>query len=363
MRATVIKRVHARKGPSTGADKVCIKEVGENLQIKSVLQGEAYRGSSLWYLTGEGHNLTSLALSLTLEGNMLGNILDFPSMWQLAVSKPLKIGLYDSGVSQDADLFGNRVIQMNSHQSGVNRHADYMATIIAGQDVKNGYYGFIPNAQILSYQSDITTDEQSHSIPIIGADSFIDALTKFETAGVDMINISMSTQRLNDFFQSTRVRELLSELTQKGILVIASTGDDDFKNDNVKNYPAALESIISVSGFQSSGSQLDCAFHVNIWSGVNILAPTNPVYNDSFFKKLQFFETAGSSAPCAIITGALGILKLHYEKVKPGVSLFQYIHDFLQSMPTIEIDSIFLNSKNYNVFDLNQFKNRLNQLP
>ncbi len=335
MTGTVIRRVNSRFDASTAAKKAIPLEVGSVVDIVGLKYGEKYRGSNMWFADAKGLNYTSHAISVALQGNTLAKLIDFPALWQISSDRPIKIGIFDSGVSNNAQLFGTRVIQLNHNdETIVQKHADYMATIIAGSDLRNGYVGFLPNANIFSYQASKGALGSAEIVP----EDILSALKMFVDIDVDIINISMSTDDPDviSFFQNnSEIKQVFAKIRDKEIAVTAAAGNFGLKSDDHKFFPAGMNDIISVSGYKFLNEKPKFDFSWNLWSDVKILAPSFPIYDTQFFKSFQVSDSIGTSVSSAVSAGLLGALKALHGKQADDRNFLSFVSEKIESMPTV----------------------------
>lgn len=337
MKSRVVIKVNSRLDASTAAQKLDPKNIGDQVNIVGMKFGELYRGDPLWYVDNNNIHYTSSAIALNLQNNRLSKLVDFPSLWQLAYKQQIKVGIYDSGVSTGNSMLNERVIQLNHSNTDIkNPHADYMATIIAGSDINNGYVGFLPNAIIYSYQSSII---QSKSI--ITLNDLKIALQRFLDEKVDVINISMRSNTENNAFQiDQKLANLINELNLQGIIVNCCTGQDNKKSDTSFFYPARLQEVFSVGGtFGLDDLTPSLYWRTNLWAGVDLLAPSDEVYVSRFYQENNITETEGTSVSTAITTGILGLLKIKHLTSKSSVTFKSYVDNVIKKMPDLPIDA------------------------
>jgi subtilisin family serine protease len=352
MKATVIRRVNTRLEANTSSRKLQPLEVGMVIDVVRIEFGEEIEGNNIWLVDKNNKRYSSRGFSYNLDGNLLSKFIDFPFLWSFTKGKKIKIGIYDSGVYKKKypSLFEEeRVIQLNHNDNEViDFHGTYMATIIGGSNIEKGYVGFLPNALIYSY---CCLDRENTAI--IDKDDLINALNIFYKEEVDVINISMSTE-LNDtvmknlFERDDKLNKLINKLREKNIIIVASTGNNRSSDDSIKNYPAALSDIFSVSGYRVENDNFVYENDADIWSSVKVLAPCFAIYNEDYFSQFKFNTKSGTSISCAILSGILGILKLKYctNKIKEKL-FYDYVNEIIQEMPIIEVNKGNLLNRQY----------------
>ena len=360
MKATVIKRVNTRLEANTSSRKLSPLDVGKTIEVVSVEKGETIDGHSLWITDSNGNKFTAAAFSVVAPENALSSYVDFMKLWNFEGDRPLKIGIYDGGVQQNNELFGNRVIELNPNkQPIIDFHGSYMATIIGGADYKNGFFGFLPNAKLYSYQSVIDPVEGA----IIEQQNFLDALRSFLNNDVDVVNISMNTNRHNDFFRTNAaLQDLLNEYKTKGIVLVASAGNRGVNDDTKLTYPAKLSEVVSVAGYFFDGPDVTYDMEYNLWSDISILAPSFAIYQNDYYSKFEIGDKkAGTSVSAAVITGMIGAYKLKFMlNANNRIGFKSYIDEQFAAMPTVHYRKQGIRKTEFNYADFLKFKTTLN---
>ena len=351
MFATAIRRVNTRLEASTRSKKLLPLEVGETVIIKRMNWGERYRGSDLWIEDVKGNHFVAAGLTIGTKNN-LSPLVDFKKIWALANFAGLKIGLIDTGVMQDPLLFKEQVHQINHGNSDItDPHGTYMASIIAGNDYKNGYAGFIPNSTIYSFKASWWNDNLPDRTVY---QDFCEGLNRLLALDVDIVNISMGTYKHKAFFErDTRVKHLLDQFTQKGVPIIAATGNDSYRTDDLKFYPAGQPGMFSVSGYSTTNASVDFDSGLNLWSDVTLLCPSFQIFDADFFIKYGTNKTVGSSVAAAVATGTVGVLKLLHLKNGGGIPFIDSVQETVQSMPSILAEGGNLRNRKFRYLDFN----------
>lgn len=164
----------------------------------------------------------------------------------LEASKEIKVAILDTGIDTTNETFKDRVIdlEINLSSSGEensisddNGHGTEMATIIANNT--SDYVKLMP-------------------IKVANADGKATVLNtylgiqKAIENGADIINISMNTYKSET---SQVLTNLISEATDKGIVVVVSAGNNSTDTENIT--PANIDSAIVVSAIDNSNNFAD----------------------------------------------------------------------------------------------------------
>ena len=333
----------------------------------SNLDGETHKGISEWYFKINDKNEKQYYWAggvQELTGNSLSALIDFSALWKICENHPLKIGIYDTGVRNDTNLFLNKVIQLNPHGDSTikNFHGTYMATIIAGNDTEDGYYGFLPNSQIFSYQAPLKEEKgKKEKKAEITPESLIKALKEFLKKDVDIVNISWATNN-GVFKTNSQLKSILSECLQRGMIINAASGNEGIHSDNLLYYPAALQEIISVAGYKINGNQYKLNLGLNYWTGIKVLGPSFEIFDKIYYKKYSITASVGSSVACAVMSGIFGILKCIYksQKLDSKIEFDKFILEKISLMPEVPVTSTNISTKAFKFLDFSTFNKLLN---
>lgn len=200
---------------------------------------------------------------------MLGNTITVDS----GAGKGIKIAILDTGVYTDHEDLKNRISDCAdfSAKSAVsddkcedkNGHGTHVAGIIAadGGPIGKGIYGFAPSAEILAYK---VCDNSG----VCYGDDIAAAIERAITAEANIINLSIGSEK-----ESTVVKNAIEKAVSKGILVVASAGNDGPYDGSI-DFPASMASVVSVGAIDSDDDIVD-------WSsrGNNIITKTGVIEN------------------------------------------------------------------------------------
>ncbi len=256
---------------------------------------------------------------------------------QLAASQPslppLLIAVIDTGIDIEHPHLQN-VIWSNNGEIGLDTNGTSRA-LNGIDDDKNGFVDDVHGWNFANANSDIS-DGDGHGTHIAGIiknttlnsprpikilpikyyeniqnpgnnkNSFLDAIKYAIEMKADIINISGGGLNYSrDEFS------ILSEATQKGIIVVAAAGNKFEDNEYFAFYPAAyqLPGILSVVAADESGLTLSTS-NINI-ERRNILVLGKKIYSSLPHKKFGF--KTGSSQATAVLSGKIAS---HFETIK-----------------------------------------------
>lgn len=199
--------------------------------------------------------------------------------------KGVTVAVLDSGVATHPTFTDGQIIHVDLVNDGLpyEGHGTAIASLIVGN--VEGAQGVSPAAKILDVR--IAGAD--------GSDSFLLA-RGIETAldrGAQVINISMGS-----YGDSSVVAQAISDALQRGVIVVASAGNDGAA---VKDWPAAYPGVISVSGVDASGQ---LAYFSN--SGTPTLAAPGVGIPSAFTQGNKPFLAIGdgTSQAAALVSGA-----------------------------------------------------------
>jgi thermitase len=168
------------------------------------------------------------------------NAVKAPRAWDFSTgSKAIKVAVLDSGIDlEHPDLKGNIAETYNSDKKN-NDVTDYVGHGswtggIIGALSNNGVFGsgIAPNVSLLAIRGDSDDD------PGFTAASVTEGIRYATDKGARVINLSLGGEQ-----QSNSIRDAINYALGKGVVVIASSGND---GDGRLKYPASYPGVISV---------------------------------------------------------------------------------------------------------------------
>lgn len=205
----------------------------------------------------------------------------------------LKVGIIDSGFDKEAIY--TEILQLNnSFSCSVNCHGSIVANLLGSS--ANEYQGFFPNIKLYVY--DLAND--------MSIDNLINAINSMIDAKVDVLNISLSTDRYS--------KELYDEVRiaiSKGIVIISSSGNSGNTQDF---YPSSFDipGVISVGSIDSNNNIL---YTTTVNEHVDIYAPGESIYSISNDKIIKSYSGTSLSTP--IVTALVILVKLKNSRLNP----------------------------------------------
>lgn len=243
------------------------------------------------------HFSSSASATSTSTSNWALNDIQATEAWKLGTGSGVVVAVLDTGVSATHPDLANRVlpgwnfIQNDANASDDAGHGTFVAGLIAGS-TQSGPTGVAPGASILPVKILDASGVGSTA-------SFVAGINYAVNSGARIINVSASGAS-----DSTALDDALSFAESRGVLVVASSGNDA----NEQNpYPAAISTVLAVSasdrddklaGFSSFGPYVDLAA-----PGVDISSSWWSLSGGD-----GHATASGSSASAPLVAGAAAIV-------------------------------------------------------
>jgi subtilisin len=161
-----------------------------------------------------------------------------------------------------------------------------------------GYRGLIPNMPLYGYS--LSTDEMNTS-------SLIEAIKNVINWNVDIISISMGTNKENDNLQ-----KVILNAVHRGIVVVCSAGNNPYDVNYPASYP--IPGVISVGAI---GNDYNILSYTNANSQVDIYAPGENIVSltDNNTKVISY---SGTSVAVPFVTLACIYIKAFSPSLNPA---------------------------------------------
>ncbi|MFW9929897.1 MAG: S8 family serine peptidase [Candidatus Thorarchaeota archaeon] len=190
---------------------------------------------------------------------------------------------------------------LDSNNNGIKDEYLDHATFITGILIAKGldmYRGLVPNIKIIDLRVFDTDGNDGGFDRIRSALKYIISL-KTNGVPVKVINYSLT----NEFAQDNETTQLISDLYNLGVLMVASSGNDRSSSRNFVGYPASLPDVIGVGAVDS---QMQLADFSRYGANLSLVAPGKNVY--STVHDNDYFTESGTSFSSPFVTGAIAFL-------------------------------------------------------
>lgn len=204
--------------------------------------------------------------------------------------KGTTIAILDTGILAHETLNGVSIKHLdlihseNSEQTTYAPHGTAVASLIAGQSGN----GIAPNVNLLSIR---VLDSDGIGDTFTLAQGIVEAVDN----GANVINMS-----LGGFGDSNILRSAIDYAAEKGVVLVAATGNE---GQNILPYPAAYDSVISVSAIDAANQH---ATFANQAQGVDLAAPGVGI--TAAWDNEQWVSFTGTSASTPYVSGAIAAI-------------------------------------------------------
>ncbi len=187
-------------------------------------------------------------------------------------------------------------ISNTSHTWDFYRHGTYLAGTIGARINDVGMVGVAPLCKIRPYV-------------VIDPDGYFQSYTAVKSAilkacedGCQVINMSLAW-----FVDRSAIRDAIDEVTDKGVIVVAATGN---KNKEGIAFPARYDNTIAVGGCDHAGRRwVHNGWRGSSWGeGIDCVAPGAPQTTTRKMRN-RYARIDGTSQACANASGVFALLK------------------------------------------------------
>lgn len=351
MKGKVLKKVHIRTGAGMSFPSLGVVGAGRILDLDGEVQGESNKGITKWFFltNADGRKqfywsgaIEILSLDSTEQASFtlkmserntktydekciefigdnstqkyrIGKSTDYNTwkiswghidmeiwkIWKLygKMGEGVKVAVLDAGFRDiDNDLNGRLLVKETLVDSLEtledplpNCHGTKSAGIIgAGGHFAKTVFGVAPKCELLAYK--------------VGDGGFFayyveEAIKKAITAGAKIISISLAVE------ESIRLRNIIKECQDLGIIVIASSGNG---KSNIGQLPAMAPGCISVGGYNILNGQRVRNEISNYHESLSLLGPSNKILTTSETSATSFH--ADTSAAAAFMAGVMALI-------------------------------------------------------
>jgi len=207
------------------------------------------------------------------------------------------VAVLDSGVAGEHPDLKNNVeasVDFTGDSGEVNPHATHVAGIIAASADGFGVVGVAPRVRL-------------HSVRVLDSDGLCPADYSYVIHGlewvrdnpqIDIVNLSLGAP----IQPPDRMHELISELANRGVIIVAASGNEGAKE---LSYPARYKECISVAAMDKAGKLANFS---NIDQDLDVLAPGVDIYSTWVNGGFCYAKESGTSMSAPFISGLLALM-------------------------------------------------------
>lgn len=226
----------------------------------------------------------------------------------------IKVMDLDSGLDRShPDLKYEYYHYHEKYADGTSFHGMGTQGIINAPDNGIGAVGIAPNVRMFHWQ--ITINGVGGSSEFIVPSEVADGLNFAIANGIEVVNMSFGG---SEFIDS--IRQVFSEANAKGILLVASAGNEgsrDCVDGGYCSYPASYPEVLSISALESDYKLAD---YSNAGEGfIDFTAPTDLITTNNHVVNSPWYYTRwfnGTSASAPVVTAVLALYKQAYPQLK-----------------------------------------------
>ncbi|TSB21399.1 type VII secretion-associated serine protease mycosin [Streptomyces benahoarensis] len=193
-------------------------------------------------------------------------------LWAHTKGEGVRVAVIDTGIDAGNDQIkpaigagGKTFVKDGKATEDRVGHGTKVAGIIAAQPRStSGFYGLAPAAKVIPFQQ---TDQEKPGT----ADSLAKAVSAAVDEGVDIINISQGTDASEDLLPT--LKAAVAKAADRGVLIVASAGNDGASGKEKRMYPAAFQEYDNVLAVAASDRNNERAAFSQPGDYVDIAAP------------------------------------------------------------------------------------------
>lgn len=225
------------------------------------------------------------------------SVLDY---YKLKAKPNINIGVLDSGINYNHELFKNRVVRTKADFSSDNTN-DELDSFGHGTEVSGAIVKSTPSNVKISAYKIMDSKGLSNASMIVNACNYILELS----SKPDIINMSFSCET------GIIIESVIDEIVNAGITVVAAAGND---NKQIYEAPALCNSAITVAAFDYYGKP--CSF-TNYGAQVDISAPGEHVYTADMSSNSAYTFANGTSLATPLVSAAAAYVLMENKKYTP----------------------------------------------
>ncbi|MFX3633555.1 MAG: S8 family peptidase [Candidatus Pristimantibacillus sp.] len=224
-------------------------------------------------------------------------------VWRKTLGSPIKVAVIDTGIAKHPDLQiagGVNLVDGGSYVDD-NGHGTHVAGIAAANGM-NGIKGVAPDIKLYAVKA-LDHEGSGYVSDIVAA---IDWCIR---NGMNIINMSFG---ITGGESSGALHNIIKRATNKGIIVVASAGNDGPSNKQIEQ-PASYSETISVAASTRNNRIADTSSR---GEGITLCAPGENIR--STWLNGKYFTLTGTSMASPHVTGGIALLLSLQPDLRPS---------------------------------------------
>ncbi|WP_144507355.1 S8 family serine peptidase [Bacillus mycoides] len=209
--------------------------------------------------------------------------------------KGVSVAILDTGIDMEhTDLKikdGISFVDNHPDFDDDNGHGTHLAGIVAAQDNEVGITGIAPNVDLYAVKVLDKYKNGKYSTVVKGIDWAIEH-------NINIVLMSLGEKKESAFF-----KEAMDKAYQKGILLIASAGNEGYKEGNTITYPAKFQSVVAVGALDKNDTR---GFLSSRGDELELMAPGVDIL--STWKDGNYRLDSGTSMAAAHVAGVASLI-------------------------------------------------------
>lgn len=225
-----------------------------------------------------------------------------PNVWRSYQGSGVRIGIIDTGISPHPDLRvrGRFNAIAGTPDTDENGHGTHVSGTASALNNSFGVVGVAPKARLYSVKAFDASGSAFVS-------DIVEALEWCISHNMQVINMSFGIREVSD-----TVKEQIERAYRKGIVMVASAGNDGPNTDQI-DFPARLPQVIAVAA-SDIGNKV--ASFSNRGRGIAVTAPGVDIC--STLPGRSYGKMSGTSMAAPHVTGAAALLLSKNRKLSPA---------------------------------------------
>ncbi|PFJ29172.1 S8 family peptidase [Bacillus thuringiensis] len=271
-------------------------------------------------------NVSAKSINLAKQTESYGiNSVKAKEAWKRGITgKGVKVAILDTGVEfyhKDLKIEGGisfvkEVLDNGTLSKGYddfNGHGTHVAGIIGAKNNNIGTVGVAPDSKLYAVKVLDGSGDGTIEDIVAGIDWCI-------TNRMDVVNLSIGSPEGSPTYQA-----IVKKAKEKGVIVVAASGNDNLKDNSGVDYPAKYPEVVGVAAVDKYNKHADFS---SVGPEVDVAAPGVSILSTYVGGKYEYMSGTSMAAPYT--TGVVALYKSAYPKAK--------VEDILKVMYTNIVD-------------------------